>query len=440
MVVFVFTQVPAARAQTVCPPASSDAFAFASTQKQTTSLQLEPQGQNSHRLRWPQVPALTDSGLLFLNLRSEGTSAPMVRLTHAQTTSVQTLNPGAAGTRAINVSAFAGLQANDEIAITLTNATLTSSSATLIVFANRLPLTRPLLVVAPHPDDAEIAAFGLYADRKTTVVTVTAGNAGEFNYCQTEPDPAAHYRLKGELRAIDSVTVPWQGGVSVFRAFNLGYFDGRLKAMFDAPKEPAKELFVDNDDVWPYRRMNQAALLPIARRKATWSNLVADLRAVLRKVRPAIVVAPDPRLDHHKDHQMTTVALWQALQATNSRPVILLYSNHAEADRFPWGGSGEDMPPVPWCGPPLQALGFYAHPLDAALRKRKLLALESMHDLRLPPAGQYDFHAAADDRCQTRPGLPLAEDTYLRRAVRTHEVFLTTDKPGLQALVQGFLQ
>ena len=31
-----------------------------------------------------------------------------------------------------------------------------------------------VLVVAPHPDDAEIAAFGLYADTRATVVTLTA--------------------------------------------------------------------------------------------------------------------------------------------------------------------------------------------------------------------------------------------------------------------------
>ena len=36
-----------------------------------------------------------------------------------------------------------------------------------------------VLVVAPHPDDAEIAAFGFYADTRAMVVTVTAGDASD---------------------------------------------------------------------------------------------------------------------------------------------------------------------------------------------------------------------------------------------------------------------
>ena len=44
----------------------------------------------------------------------------------------------------------------------------------------------------------------------------------------TSADPAEHYRVKGTLRLIDSITVPWQGGVPPERCFNLGYFDARL--------------------------------------------------------------------------------------------------------------------------------------------------------------------------------------------------------------------
>jgi hypothetical protein len=46
------------------------------------------------------------------------------------------------------------------------------------LFANALDLSRTMLVIAPHPDDAEIAAFGVYAHRHATVASVTTGNAG----------------------------------------------------------------------------------------------------------------------------------------------------------------------------------------------------------------------------------------------------------------------
>ena len=44
-----------------------------------------------------------------------------------------------------------------------------------------------VLVVAPHPDDAEIAAFGFYADTRAMVVTVTAGDASDRYQNSTKP-------------------------------------------------------------------------------------------------------------------------------------------------------------------------------------------------------------------------------------------------------------
>ena len=41
--------------------------------------------------------------------------------------------------------------------------------------------------------------------------------------------------MKGYLRAVDSVTVPWQGGIPPQRCFNLGYFDARLEEMRARP-------------------------------------------------------------------------------------------------------------------------------------------------------------------------------------------------------------
>ncbi len=82
------------------------------------------------------------------------------------------------------------------------------------------------MVIAPHADDAELAAFGLYSQaREAWIVTLTAGEI------ETE-----HYRrmglrrnscggaLKGRLRAWDSQAVPTWGGVPAERCVQLGYF------------------------------------------------------------------------------------------------------------------------------------------------------------------------------------------------------------------------
>src|SRR5262249_57577035 len=115
--------------------------------------------------------------------------------------------------------------------------------AALRTFANGLDLAKTVLVLAPHPDDAEIAAFGLYADRNATIVTVTSGNAGDMNYRDNFTDTADHYLFKGFLRAADSVTVPLQGGIPPERCLNLGYFDARLANMHDKPTEVFPDLY-----------------------------------------------------------------------------------------------------------------------------------------------------------------------------------------------------
>ncbi|MCG5055547.1 MAG: PIG-L family deacetylase [Myxococcales bacterium] len=421
-------------ARTTCDPRSDHAYQFSSPRVVTHELALETGANGSASFLWPGS-SMADSALLFVSLSAAPGAPVEVTVAAPGIAIAQSLGSGSTGRRALNVSDLRGVPAGTRVTLSSPQASLVGPLATLASFHNQLPLHEAVLVLAPHPDDAEIAAFGLYADRHSTVLTVTAGNAGAPIYCDVAPEPEAHYRLKGELRVIDSVTVPWQGGVPVGRAFNLGYFDGCLRAMHNAIDTPVNELFVTNDDVLPYRRLNQGRLLPVESRKATWRHLVMDLKSVLSRTRPAIVVTPDPRTDDHPDHQLTTVALAEALAQTRQSPHILLYTNHADGDRYPYGAPGEALPPPPWCGPaPLTAASFYAHPLSVGLQRRKLMALESMHDLRLPPSAQHDFAATVDPRC-TRPATRLPGDNFLVRGVRAHEVFLVLDRAGLLTLV-----
>ena len=101
------------------------------------------------------------------------------------------------------------------------DARATERGATVRLFDSKPDLSGSVLVLAPHPDDAEIAAFGLYANRKSTVVTVTAGNAGAPTYEAVFDDPSEHYLFKGRIRLIDSITVPLQGGIPPERALFL---------------------------------------------------------------------------------------------------------------------------------------------------------------------------------------------------------------------------
>ena len=389
------------------------------------------------RFSWPGALARGDTALLAV--RSLGAERdPWVEIAVGDDRIQQYLDANALGVRWLNLSGLIErLSPGAEVMIRTHAVTLAAEAATLRVFDNHLDLKGRILVIAPHPDDAEIAAFGLYADREATVVTVTAGNAGDMNYRASLSDPAEHYALKGYLRAVDSVTVPWQGRIPPERTANLGYFDGRLDAMYQKPEQTFPEVYGPNTDVARYRRANLSTLVSGAMRSNSWRHLVEDLAQVLRKVNPAIVVMPDPRLDGHLDHEFASVALDEALAHWQGNPVFLLYTNHSDRDRYPYGPAGTvvSLPPGEH---PVRVQRVYSHPTPQALQVRKLFALESMHDLRLSPDEQMNCSVAG---LAQRPDYPrIPETDYLRRAPRANELFLEFDKAGMHAAIVEFIE
>jgi LmbE family N-acetylglucosaminyl deacetylase len=296
-------------------------------------------------------------------------------------------------------------------------------------------------VIAPHPDDAEIAAFGLYANRKSTIVTVTTGNAGPRSYETVFDNDAEMYHFKGRIRLIDSITVPWQGGIPPDRAFNLGYFDARLADMYAQPSAVVPEMYGPNTDIGAYLRYNIGSLLPKRPRESKWTNLVNDLDAVLRKVKPAIVVAPHPQLDSHADHQFTAVALEQALARGRRRATLLLYTNHADRNRYPYGPAGTivSLPPPMTQDVPLDRV--YSHPVAPDLQRQKLFALESMHDLRSSPSRLYQVEIGTDRsrEFESQGQSSAGGVNYLRRGPRSNELFFVYDHTTFKPVIDAFL-
>ena len=423
------------------PPAAgaarypSDPYAFAAADSVTQVIQLS-RIADGIRFSWPRTVAQWDTALLAV--RSWGAEQdPWVEVSVGGSRIQQYLDTNAVGVRWLNLSGLREQLAGGADVIIRTHAvTLEAEAATLRLFDNHLDLQQRILVIAPHPDDAEIAAFGLYADRQATVVTVTAGNAGDMNYRASVSDPAEHYSLKGYLRAVDSVTVPWQGNIPPERTANLGFFDGRLDAMYLAPKQTIPEVYGANTEVGPYRRVNLSKLVSNAARSNSWQHLVEDLVQVLRKVNPGIVVMPDPRLDGHLDHEFASVAVDQALEQWQGNPTFLLYTNHTDSNHYPYGPAGTVMS-LPPGEQQVRMQKIYSHPTAHALQIRKLFALESMHDLRLSPDEQITCSSVTTAH---RPDYPRAPDEdYFRRAPRGNELFYLFDKTGVRAAIQDFL-
>jgi hypothetical protein len=425
---------PAARAATAARN-NSDPYEFAAADSVTHVIQLS-RTADGVRFTWPRTITPWDTALLAV--RSWGAEQdPLVEVSVGEFRIQQYFDAHAVGVRWLNLSGLREqLSAGTEVTIRTHALMLEAETATLRLFDNHLDLQQRILIVAAHPDDAEIAAFGLYADRQASVVTVTAGNAGDMNYRASVSDPAEHYALKGYLRAVDSVTIPWQGNIPPERTANLGYFDGQLDAMYLAPQQTFPEVYSANTDVAPYRRANLSKLVSSAARSNSWQHLVEDLVEVLRKVNPGIVVMPDPRLDTHPDHEFTSVALVQALEQWQGNPIFLLYTNHADNNHYPYGPAGTVVS-LPPSERHVSVQKIYSHPTAHALQIRKLFALDSMHDLRLSPDEQITCSSVTIAHRPDYPRIP--EEDYFRRAPRANELFFLFNKTGVRAVIQDFI-
>jgi len=319
------------------------------------------------------------------------------------------------------------------------------AEATLLLF-DPPPLdgARPL-ILAPHPDDAEIACFGLYADHPSWVVTVTAGEAGSADQLAVLPAPADHAPWNARLRVWNSLTVPRLGRVPDDRCVNLVYPDGALEAMWRAPDRSFHLGSEPEPTRAALRAENARAEFKTGNRECRWTELIDDLGRVLDAARPDVVVAPHPTLDEHPDHVFTTVALDQALRARRLRPRIFLYVVHSGAARlFPFGPATAmaSVPPT-GDGEPL-ADSLYSHPLSPERRLAKYFAVDANHDLRAHASGAAATAgqlARAIKRQLSAFVAGLSPDplAFQRRAPRPDEIYYLADADTLSALVERAL-
>lgn len=336
----------------------------------------------------------------------------------------QDLERGVAGERFLNLSG----QGSALAAGTLT---LRGRFCSLAPQATLHALSHPdfgqqrLLIIAPHADDAELAAFGLYSRAsEVAIVTVTQGEIEAENYRDMGLDAAQAARLKGRLRSWDSLAVPLWGGVAQQQCVQLGYYCLQLSAMAQQPEQSFGSRESGESDIRDVRRHNALSLPGDVDGQPHWRNLVADLARLLEHFRPEAVLTPHPELDPHSDHLASTRALMDAIELSTWRPrTLLLYANHLhDNDRWPMGpaGYGIALPPTI---EPLPADGLWSPLLDAPTRMDKAMALGMQHDLQGRPPFKKRLRRVIQrllaGRCWPRTG----EDEFFRKAVRRHEIF-----------------
>lgn len=282
-----------------------------------------------------------------------------------------------------------------------------------------------LMVIAPHADDAELAAFGLYSRaRDVSIVTLTQGEIEAETYQVLGLDPAAAARLKGRLRSWDSLAVPLWGGVPQSQCLQLGYYCLQLPAMQAQPEAAFASRESGEGDIRSVRTANPITLPGDADGLPSWRNLLADLVTSLEHFQPEVVVTPHPQLDPHSDHVASTQALLEAIELSSWKPkTLLLYANHLhDNDRWPMGpaGFGIALPPAIEA---LPADGLWSPGLDAARQLDKAMALAMQHDLQGALPLKRRIRRLIQRLLVGRRWPATGEDEFFRKAVRRHELF-----------------
>jgi len=373
-------------------------------------------------------PEKWDTGFIILKVKSDLTgyfSEPFIEIINQTKKSILTLERGVSGERYINLPNLAKGNAVN-LQIVGHHVSISDQQAKIVLFNNpKLDSQAKVLIISPHPDDAEIAAFNFYAQHNSMVVTITAGEAGAHTYADVFPEIKKHYQVKGKLRVWNSISTPMLGGIPPEKAINLGYFDGTLMQMFQSKGTAVNSQYSGIKDVNYFRQQNISSLMPETSGSATWGALVSDLKEILLKFQPDIIVTPYPALDAHYDHKLSTLAVIEAIKSVQlTDGQLLLYTNHLTFnDYFPYGQQHELVPIPPDFNQSLYFDSIYS--FHSASYREKIFALDSMNDLRpdtswLNISGGFKvFKDALFNQ------LLLRDKTYFRKSVRENELFLS---------------
>lgn len=321
------------------------------------------------------------------------------------------------------------------------------SNAKLFLIQNDVPPDTRILVVAPHPDDAEIAAFGVYEQSDSSIVTLCAGNEGAHLYRQSRGHHVGSADLPTAVRVRESITVPFLAGVHPSRCANLCYADNSLADLYAGRNSAVAGTSLRLPEAPQLRALNLATgMFHAGRLPESWSSLIADLSEVIAAATPAVILLPHPLLESHLDHCYAAVAIVEAVrQSAQNDSRFMFYVVHPRANEsHPLGPSGTAGSLPPNIGPAVEVNGIFSHWLMAGQQSLKMAALESMSDLRATHSHEAGWKGALKDLLgrwyEDVSGCPRNPHSFFRRAVRPNELFFTATFAEAQRIVDQFLQ
>ncbi|UYZ83223.1 PIG-L family deacetylase [Entomomonas sp. E2T0] len=391
----------------------------------TVAAQLQ---QDTLQIDLDNLPDNLDTLFLAVNLKTSFMGHlldPQVIIKTNQLTDRQDFERGVQGLRYINLSGLADELQQGTISISTKHCHI-KGELILYGFTNPDYSQQRMMVIAPHADDAELAAFGQYSQcSDASIITLTQGEIEAEYYQQTlnlTKQEAA--QLKGRLRSWDSIAIPLWGGVNPSNSVQLGYYCLQLKAMHQQPEQSFGSKESGETDTRLVRLFNSLPLPSDNDGLATWHNLKNDLTLLIEHFKPEVIIMPHPQLDPHEDHVEASLLVEEVLQTTTWQPSTqLLYANHLhDNDRWPMGPAykGIALPPAV---DPLPAYALWSPVLSKQTQLNKAMALAMEHDLQPPLSIKRRLRRLIQSLITEREHPPAGENEFFRKAVRSHELF-----------------
>ena len=355
---------------------------------------------------------------------------------------------GLKGQRYINISDFYNeLMSGTTITLTFHHCKAISANGEIVQFDHEDFFQKKILVLAPHADDAELSAFGLYSQSDAHIVTITAGEIEMEDYFHfyptlnnsssgTKKDTLIEKAsiLKGRLRTWDSLAIPSWGNVPASKCTQLGYFCLTLKEMSDNPEKPITSRTINTDNTSIFRKVSSQ--IHNHDNKATWNNLVQDLEELINNIQPDVIVTPHPELDPHPDHFYTTKAVAEAL-SDDSPITLLFYANHYRStDHFAFGPAHSNVGLPPNFDSSLFSPKIISLSLNEETQVDKALSLAMMHDLKTTPSWKKRLRRNLQHILVRRNHYQYGNNAFFSKAVKQQEVFIASTVKALKDTIQ----
>ena len=352
---------------------------------------------------------------------------------------------GGSGNRYLNISSLL-LEETMEIELVNKYLEILEPTVELIYYTNSIHKDSKIMVISPHPDDAEISAFGLYSKFPNSfVLTLTAGENGPMHYDELFSDSLRHFLKKGQIRTINSISVPLQSGLNQNNIINLGYFDGTIKQMHDENPINVFSQTLGTDFIGTFRNFNISNLKDSLMGSSNWDSMIGNLEFVLKSYKPDIIVLPHPHMDNHSDHQFSTIGVIQALKKINYKNgELFFYANHnLGSEFFPFGNAGGSVSLPPNFIDGYHFNSVYSHPLTQEEQMEKVLALDAMNDLRPDTEWRFWDKLLKLSYENFKAYIKGQDNSYFRRGIRSNELFFVVpindlyDEGHLTELLMG---